>query len=199
MWKTHLCDCTSSCTRTDICCVTTACYCQSIPQLFVSYVGCKGLFLVFNAVLWTLFLSMMIVDLMSVRSMLLYGVHGDHKMLVQNWIFSAVGSVLGFFQLGFTTYFLCRARGKFREEKGIEGSKGDDCCVSFWCMPCAIAQMVNYLGTKIECYNACDKDSLGREQGGRRCKVRWLQKRREECKRCPKQCPKQGRRELQVV
>eukprot|EP01012_Entosiphon_sulcatum_P022997 TRINITY_DN2797_c0_g1_i2.p2 TRINITY_DN2797_c0_g1~~TRINITY_DN2797_c0_g1_i2.p2 ORF type:complete len:114 (+),score=18.86 TRINITY_DN2797_c0_g1_i2:49-390(+) len=42
--------------------------------------------------------------------------------------------------------FLCplccqvKTRGEVREKYGIEGSALSDCCASYYCMPCAIAQ-----------------------------------------------------------
>jgi hypothetical protein len=43
-------------------------------------------------------------------------------------------------------------RGEIRERYNIKGSGCDDCCVSFWCSPCALMQQDNEV--KIRAKNA---------------------------------------------
>ena len=79
-------------------------------------------------------------------TLLVFGVVGfgfqvasDSTLMTVGTILSVIGAVLAFIAI-------CVARGRVREQSGIEGSAFGDCCLSFWCGPCSVCQILNNLG-----------------------------------------------------
>jgi len=57
------------------------------------------------------------------------GYSSDNTVMTLGTILSVIAMVLAFIAV-------CVARGRVREQNGIEGSAFGDCCLSFWCGPC---------------------------------------------------------------
>ena len=58
----------------------------------------------------------------------------------------------------FCAMISCQLRGIIRQLHGIPGSKTDDCCLSFFCQPCTIMQMVGTLWANPKQVPGCSFD-----------------------------------------
>lgn len=63
--------------------------------------------------------------------------------LVSNTATMTIGSLLSAMAGALALFVVCFARMRVREREGIRGSGLGDCCATFWCMPLAMAQILN--------------------------------------------------------
>jgi len=114
-WKDGLFDCCSQCSPS--CCMATWCPCVILGQMYqkTRQGKCRNIAGGF------------------ILGMLVYAV------LVE-FLPDAATSICSIFTM-WLFILTCALRSVIRKQKDIDGSDMDDCCVSFWCTCCAIAQM----------------------------------------------------------
>lgn len=78
---------------------------------------------------------------------------------------SAASDIAGFLFLIYVLVIIIRTRGHVRERYAIQGDCCSDCCCSFWCRWCVVAQMArqthDYVAQPVECCSSGCCSSTG--------------------------------------
>jgi len=134
-WKDGLCDCCSQCSPS--CCLATWCPCILLGQIYQKLNQGKCVHVVAAFVAGYLLYSILLVTIPQ-----------------------AANSINGIIAIGLFV-LTCALRGTLRRQMNIQGSDCDDCCVSFWCQCCALAQMARQLHDYRRSWAGCPLNETG--------------------------------------
>ena len=163
-WKVSLFSCFDNFDNAKLSCPVTLCQCISAAQLFqrIFGFGCLPVSIILwgfvcSTLLWLTSCYLSFYNYFAFDVMTITNPFTDTQYFTMMMVFSALGFTCALMSIVCGTILLCRIRRRIRKRDSLHTKvRGmDDCCVPFWCGPCAILQMLRHDGVTATTYSLC--------------------------------------------
>lgn len=149
---------------TKLCCAVYWCQCTAVGQLYQRTFGfgCVAISLIFwglvaSTILWATTSAISLDNMFNTDALTIDNPFTIDQYLFMTVFFGSLAPLCALASIVCGAVILCQIRQHIRRRDKLQVDLGDadDCCIPFWCGPCAMIQMLRHEGVTGSSYNLC--------------------------------------------